>query len=383
MPIKRYKAKSIQEAINRIKEDIGPDAMILSTRRLPQLRYGGDLFEVTAALHRPLPDPEPHIDEASTGGGGEPADPADNRCTGSDRPDPQAAERWRELNAELFSIKDMLFLMNQAGGLPEFLHRYPESLNLYAKLVKAGVSERQAQAIMKQGLGGDQSPRMAMAGITQRVMKVMSSMVSVSDPFATANGKQHLAAFIGPTGVGKTTTIAKLAAVLNLQQKKRVGIISVDSFRVGAVDQLRTYAAIMGLPCLSAFSARELQMAVRKMQEKDVVLIDTAGQSHLDTERMKALGRIMEAEQNISNHLVLSATTERSDMREAAENFSILHPRTYVFTKIDETRRRGAIIDQVGQLKMPISFVTNGQRVPEDILPADKRNILKLILHRA
>jgi len=222
-----------------------------------------------------------------------------------------------------------------------------------------------------------------MAGITQRVMKVLSSMVSVSDPFTTANGKQHLAAFIGPTGVGKTTTIAKLAAVLNLQQKKRVGIISVDSFRIGAVDQLRTYAAIMGLPCLSAFSARELQMAVRKMQEKDVVLIDTAGQSHLDTERMKALGRIMEAEQNISNHLVLSATTERSDMREAAENFSILHPRTYVFTKIDETRRRGAIIDQVGQLKMPISFVTNGQRVPEDILPADKRNILKLILHRA
>ena len=191
-----------------------------------------------------------------------------------------------------------------------------------------------------------------------------------------------MAAFIGPTGVGKTTTIAKLAALLRLRHKKEVGIISVDSYRIGAVDQLRTYASIMGLPCLSAFTPRELQMAVGKMRDKDIVLIDTAGQSHLDRDRMKALRQLMEGAHEVSSHLVLSVTTEPQDMKEVARNFSILHPETYIFTKLDETRRRGTIIDQVLRLKMPISFVTDGQRVPEDILTASKRNILKLILGR-
>ena len=191
-----------------------------------------------------------------------------------------------------------------------------------------------------------------------------------------------MAAFIGPTGVGKTTTIAKLAAMLRLHHKKEIGIISVDSYRIGAVDQLRTYASIMGLPCLSAFTPRELQMAVQKMRNKEIVLIDTAGQSHLDEDRMKELRQLMEGAHEISSHLVLSVTTEPQDMKEVAKNFSILNPETYVFTKLDETRRRGTIIDQVIQFKMPISFVTNGQRVPEDITTASKKNILKLILRK-
>ena len=123
-------------------------------------------------------------------------------------------------------------------------------------------------------------------------------------------------------------------------------------------------------------------MAVRKMRDKEIVLIDTAGQSHLDKDRMKELRRLMEGAHEVSSHLVLSVTTEPQDMKEVARNFSILNPETYVFTKLDETRRPGTIIDQVCRLNMPISFITSGQRVPEDILAASKRNVLKLILRK-
>jgi len=376
MAIKRYKAQSIQEAIGRIKEDIGPDAMILSTRRMPKTRYGKQMFEVTAALQRVSAGED--IVEFGIGES-EPADRynADRKAPNATRPD-----KWADHTAELFSIKDMFFLIDQSGGLPDFLQHYPESLNLYVRLVKVGISERHARQIMIRGIESVRKKHLSMEDITKGVVNAIMSMVKVFDPFSSKNGNRHMAAFIGPTGVGKTTTIAKLAAMLRLNHRKQVGIISIDSYRIGAVDQLRTYASIMGLSCLSAFTPQELKMAVRKMRDKEIILIDTAGQSHLDIDRMKELGRFMEGEHEISSHLVLSATTERNDMKETAKNFSILQPETYLFTKLDETSRRGTIIDQVAQLKMPISFMTNGQRVPEDILIATRRSILELILRK-
>jgi len=381
MAVKRYKAKSIQEAINRIKEDFGPDAMILSTRRLPKNArnpYEKEIFEVTAALRKPSEESGTH-DIIHT-------DDEQNE-TGSwlhrseDREGSHDFEKkWKALNAELFSIKDMLFLINRKGGLPDFLHQYPESLNLYARLVKTGISERRVQSIIGRALSATDSKGSKSEEITKKVYHEIFSSISVFDPFSFHNGKKHLAAFIGPTGVGKTTTIAKLAAILSLKQGKQVGIISVDSYRISAVEQLRTYASIMGLPCLSAFSREDLKKAIKTLENKDVILIDTAGQSHLDKDRMKELGRLMKGSLAISSHLVLSATTEQRDMKEAANSFAILKPESYVFTKLDETRRRGGIIDQVSDSQMPISYVTNGQRVPEDITPADKRSILRVVL---
>jgi flagellar biosynthesis protein FlhF len=227
--------------------------------------------------------------------------------------------------------------------------------------------------------------------MTRHVLKHILSTIRVNDPFGLpdedAGGalgqnpqRQQLAAFIGPTGAGKTTTIAKLAADLGLKQKRAVGLISIDSYRVGALEQLKVYSSIMGLPCLPAFSEQDLAIAVRKMRHKDVVLIDTAGHGHLDEKRMSELARLMGGEMDISSHLVLSVTTSREDMKDAAKHFNLLKPRTYIFTKIDETRRRGVMLDQIKSLELPISFVTNGQRVPEDIIKASPKKILDLIL---
>lgn len=383
MAVKSYKAKSIQEAIKRLKKDLGPDAIILSTKRLPgNVRdpYCSNMFEVTAAPSNSLTDIELNIgnriekNQESEG-------LSTKNYIARDDCRLNSGNDWDSIKSELLSIKDMLFLINQTGNLPESFYMHPESLNLYARLVKAGISKWRIQTFIEKISSVSDIQGLDSGEICKRLINEILSSLSVLNPFKYEGQKKQLAAFIGPTGVGKTTTIAKLAAGLSLKEKKKVGIISIDSYRIGALEQLKTYAAIMGLPCLPAFSKKDLEIAVRQMQNKDVILIDTAGQSHLDKERMKELSRLMEGNLSISSHLVLSVTTKREDMKEAAENFVMLNPKTYVFTKMDETRKIGNIIDQSIDLKMPISFLTNGQRVPEDIMPADKKNLLRRILN--
>jgi flagellar biosynthesis protein FlhF len=234
--------------------------------------------------------------------------------------------------------------------------------------------------LLKKAGGFSGGSKMSAEQIAKNIIQEIFSVVQVCDPFASGHDTRQVAAFVGPTGVGKTTTIAKLSAELSLKHKKRVGIISIDSYRIGAVEQLRTYADIMGLPCLPAFSAEDFQHALGRMENRDIILVDTAGQSHLDMRRMRELGQLMAGETVISNHLVLSSTIKREDMLEAAKNFTTLSPRSYVFTKVDETRTRGGIIDQVMELSLPVSYITNGQRVPEDIMGATQKRILQLVI---
>ena len=393
MGAKKYTATSLQAAVNKIKEDIGPNAMILSTKRIPRnLRdpYGQDLFEVIAAPHDsdndsdkkeiPKATEQPKIEETKE------IEQYEAPVVQTPAPVPVSRDSdsidIETIKAELVSIKEMLYLINRSDGLPGLLHTHPECLNMYAKLVKSGLSERRSQAFMNKGCAFLDSRKPAPKDIASNVLKEILGVIDVVNLFETDSnrpGKKHLAAFVGPTGVGKTTTIAKLAAELSLKQKKTVGLISIDGYRIGALEQLRTYSSIMGLPCLPAFTPEELKMAVKKLKNKDIILIDTAGQSHFDVNRMNELSRLIGGDLSISCHLVLSATTNSLDMKDAGDKFKKLNPQSYIFTKFDETLRRGTIIDQVLDLNLPISYITNGQRVPEDFIQATKKNILKLI----
>jgi len=375
MPAKTFKANSIKEAIGQVKASLGAEAMILSTRRIPrgpQNPYGKDFFEITAASQDEMSDllqagPE-RVSENPASWIGEP---------------PIRGNRgdWQDIQNELSEIKEMLHISSRISGNSQLLGLHPACLSLYSKLLASGISERRAWAFMKAGGAFEQKQTADPEVVTKHVVKALKGVVGVSDPFPRKEGACRVAAFVGPTGVGKTTTIAKLSAELSLKQKRKVGIISVDSYRIGAVDQLKTYASIMGLPCLSAFSREDLTRALQKMEGRDVILIDTAGQSHRDIKRLNELGELLGKDLSIETHLVLSAAVKPEDMKEAGINFSILKPSSYVFSKVDETRTRGGIIDQLLDLKLPISYITNGQRVPEDIIPATQRRVLRLILH--
>ncbi|MDM8538695.1 AAA family ATPase, partial [Desulfobacterales bacterium HSG17] len=283
------------------------------------------------------------------------------------------------ISEELISIRDLLLTMNRGNGIPEVILAHPEYLSVYAGLMKTGISKDIIHRLFDEcGLlmNGSHIP---LARLKRTILQNILHRISHADPFEVGQSTQ-IAAFIGPTGVGKTTTIAKLAAELHIKLKKKIGLVSVDSFRIGAVEQLKAYANIMGVPYLAAHNHSDLMNALEKLSTLDIILIDSAGHSHMDHERMGTLQELFDNNTKVSTHLVLSATSKARDMQKAVDNFSVLQPATYVFTKLDETDQPGSIIDQIFQKDMPVSFLTNGQNVPDDILPATAKNVLQLIL---
>jgi flagellar biosynthesis protein FlhF len=191
-------------------------------------------------------------------------------------------------------------------------------------------------------------------------------------------GKRTLA-FVGPTGVGKTTTIAKLAARYALAEKRSVGLITTDTYRIAAVEQLKVYGKIMGLPVEVAGDGVAFRDALKKFSDRETILIDTPGRSRKDGNHLlKLKGIIRDAP--VEMHLLLSPTASREHMLDAAERFGIMDYGSIIFTKIDECTRFGPIYDVVDQVGKPVSYLTNGQNVPQDIEVAEPGKIAKLIV---
>jgi flagellar biosynthesis protein FlhF len=348
MQVKKYRAKTIKEATSKVKDVLGSDAMIISTNKLKG-KDGHNYFEIAAV----------------------PAGKNNSDCF---------SNPFNEVKSELMSIKEMIGLLNHSGRDLEKLVMVPDILNLYSKLIKNGVKDHCVRLFMERAGILNGHPPDPMNGIKKKVINEIKRAIVVKDIFEEKANKQTIAAFIGTTGVGKTTTVAKLAAQLSLKAQKRVGLISTDTYRIGGMEQLKTYANILGVPCFQAFKKKDLLFALSRMEGKDVILIDTAGQSQYDRARIEELRGIMPGELAVSTHLLMSVATTEAEMNVTAINFSPLKFSSYIFTKIDETERCGSIINQTMKLSLPVSYITTGQNVPEDIEQADKRKILKLLL---
>jgi flagellar biosynthesis protein FlhF len=257
---------------------------------------------------------------------------------------------------------------------------YPGALDLYTKMIKNGVNDHYVRIFFERTGAFNGHPVNDIKRVKELALKEIMKTIDVKDPFDIKENNQIIAAFIGTTGVGKTTTIAKLAAKLMLERAKKVGLISLDAYRIGAMEQLKTYANILGVPCFQAFQKKDLLFALRRMEGKDVVLIDTAGQSQYDRSRLDELRRLIPGDLNISTHLLLSIATAESEMNKAADNFRCLNYQSYIFTKKDETQKCGIILNQIMKQSLPVSYITTGQNVPEDIEQAERTKLLKLIV---
>ena len=348
MQVKKYQGKTIKEASAKVKNLLGPDAMILSTQKLSKTGEN-DIFEITA-------------------------------LTGSKNISDGNPNMLGEVKQELMSIKEMLYLLNNSDVFIEKLITYPGSLSLYTKMMKNGVTDRYARLFFERTGAFNGHPVNDIKSVKNRALKEITKVIGVKDPFDIKEKNQIIAAFIGTTGVGKTTTIAKLAARLMLEKTKKVGLISLDAYRIGAMEQLKTYANILGVPCFQVFKKKDLLFALRRMEGKDVILIDTAGQSQYDRSRLDDLRELIPGDLNISTHLLLSIATAESEMNKAADNFRCLKYQSYIFTKRDETQKCGIILNQIMEQSLPVSYITTGQNVPEDIELAEKTKLLKLII---
>lgn len=255
----------------------------------------------------------------------------------------------------------------------------------YMRLVDGGVSPELAEAIAGSARDELTASELADAPIVREtVLRLIASRIpvvgSVSRAGPMPDGRPLTVSLIGPTGVGKTTTVAKLAAAYKLRQGKKVGLITSDTYRIAAVEQLRTYANIIGLPLKVVLTPDEMSDACRSLSNCDIILIDTAGRSQHDATRLDELRAFIDGASPHETSLVLSMAAAEPVIYKTADRFASLRPDRAVFTKLDEAVHFGVVINAAARLRLPISYVTTGQEVPDQIELARPERLARLIL---
>jgi len=210
--------------------------------------------------------------------------------------------------------------------------------------------------------------------------KISEILSTGSDETRIASAGPTVLLVIGVNGVGKTTTLAKIAAQCVLEKGISTAFITADTYRISAVEQLKTYADILGLPIAIVYTPDELKEAIQKFRQKQLILIDTAGRSQHNRRQMAELKEFLAVNQNIEKYLVLSATTKNEDAKDIIDKFSVCKPDKVIFTKTDETKSLGIILNILRRKEMRLSYLTNGQSVPDDIVPAEAGKLAELFL---
>jgi signal recognition particle GTPase len=205
------------------------------------------------------------------------------------------------------------------------------------------------------------------AALRSSVRQLMAREVKTWGPLLDAKDAPKAVMIVGPTGVGKTTTIAKLAALYALRQKRKVALITLDTYRVAAVEQLRVYGKILGLPVDVALTCEDLAGLLRTRKSADLILIDTAGRSPLDQSALRELKKLVGPNRQVDAHLLLSAATREADLAVVVDRFMTLPVQSVMFSKLDETTQFGSVFNVLHRTGLPLSYLSTGQRVPEDL----------------
>ncbi len=366
MQIKRYEAVSTSEAMKKIKADLGPDAVVLSTRRLK----GG--IEVVAARDNlglwigkgEMMGPDilalfkTELDQMKT-------------LIQDFRKEGGIYAELAELKETVGALFDVLGVQRN-GSVPPFLSK------VYYHLISVGISKERACALI-QGLKGtctadDPENYHHALGVVEDAIK-RSITPSYKNP-----KKKRVCAFIGPAGEGKTTTLAKVAARSLSGEKSRVGVITMDTYRIGAAQQLKIYTDIMDLPMEVASEKKEFERALNKFSDRDVILIDTPGKSRGDEGYVLRLKEYCATDLPLEMNLVLSMTSSQESMMDAAAGFGSSNYDNIILTKLDDSRKFGSMYNVIDSVGKPVSYIANGQNVPRDLREMDPAGLARLIV---
>ncbi len=369
MRIKRYVAPDMRQALRTVRDAQGPDAVILSTRKVEggvEVVAAVDYDEarsVAAELPPDLPPrprgPTPE-GQAATLGGQPP------------RPEVPAGEASSvaALRDEVRSIRSLL--ERQLSGLAwgELGRRQPQRAALLRRLAELELHPRLVRELVAQV-----PPATDLESAWRQALGVLAHWVPVGDADLLDQG--GVVALLGPTGVGKTTTVAKIAARFALRHgAEEVALLTTDSFRVGAVEQLRTYARLMGIPVRVVGAKEELRTALDDLSGRRLVLIDTAGMSQRDIRLSEQLALLEGGSPAVRAYLVLSATAQRSALEEVVTAFRGAPLEGCIVTKLDEATGLGGVLSVVVEQRLRVAYVSDGQRVPEDLRPARAHHLV-------
>jgi flagellar biosynthesis protein FlhF len=368
MKLKTYVARDPQEALAQVKKELGPEAVILSTQSRRQATSGsrspaGRRVEVTAAVNQAVA-----LDAFADFQPWSP-DPAGSRLASQD------------LREELEEMKALLKQWLGELGPPPWLAPYRDLTSLFHTLMRTGVNDQ----IMGRWLervrtsltnGGHESVKK----LKEWSLRQLVQEVEVVDPWKRPLKGARRWTFLGSTGVGKTTTIAKLAIQAAFMRKIRVALISLDHVRLGGQDHLAAYARVSGLPMVAAQTRQELVEALEKMVNLDLVLIDTPGRNPCDPALPLELRQLFGELPGLEHHLVVSTTATESNLADAFQGFSEVPLSSCIVTKVDEGRDIVNVFNQLCKRRVAISYLTTGQRVPEDLELASHRLLAELLL---
>jgi flagellar biosynthesis protein FlhF len=361
MKVKRFVAQDMRQAIRMVREALGPDAVILSNRSV------ADGIELTAAVDLEQTDLAETVDRRIRKRALTDHDETAARC---DRP--PASDPLADMHREMRELRRLM--ENELGELNwrDLGQRSPETRALLRRLLGLGLNLELAKNLASQ-LTDVEEPDLAW----RDALYALANEIPIFDAEILERG--GILALVGPTGVGKTTTIAKLAARFALRHGNRhVGLVSVDNFRIGARDQLHTYGRILNVPVRSAATSEELDTVIDALSDRQLIMIDTAGMG-IRNDRFGAQQALLnDSKHAITRLLTLSANIESQALDRAVTLFDTLRPSACVLTKLDETAALGGILSTVVKHKLPLAFFTDGQRVPEDLQPARAHPLVNL-----
>lgn len=364
MNIKRFIAENTQQALRLVKDEMGPDAVILTTRTIHSGEGSGtgrkEMIEVTAAMDYDTP-----------------AAPLRQENHSASR---ELLDRYRTMEAQINEIRDLLWGIEAGDLLKTDMLSDHEAKAQYACFKGFGLRGEIIRSLMKQIMPAEtaRSEKQSRDVMKQSLFKVLKKVNMGGQEVERSPHGIH--AFIGPTGVGKTTTLAKLAARAAIERGKKVALVTVDTFRIAAVNQLEAYARIMGVPMEVASSREELHHAVEKHSDCDHIFVDTVGRSPRDSKEVNQLLDMLKIPQRIHGYLVLSATTNLHQLLLTETTFRTMSYESYIFTKLDEVEDASPMVNFLLCQSRPVSYFTTGQQVPEDLEPASKKRLARMIL---
>lgn len=397
MIVKKYTGKDETEAVMKAKDDLGSNAVVLNVRTMKQ---GGlakifkkDFVEITAALEEKdfaqnVNNNKPTFSRVSS----EAIKKQQSQINllADDRADTNAPKQSEIIEKKLDSLHDML--RNQMVKeedvkpvvRPENNANFKSLKLIYNKLLENEVSEKYANAIIndiENSMKKESNLDSILASVYQKIILKFGEPEAIED-----DDRRKIVFFIGPTGVGKTTTIAKLASDFKLTRSKNVAMITADTYRIAAVEQLNTYASILDVPVNVIYSPSEIVESIEELSDYQMIFVDTAGRSHKNTEQRD---EIIEMISNVRNSdidadivifLVMSVTTKYRDMVNICDAYKSLNSYRLLFTKLDETDSVGNILNIKLYTGAPISYITCGQNVPDDIESVDVQKLAKSLL---